>query len=55
MKHELIEDLNELKCDDCGTTNNVTATICPYAEEIHGEEVAVELCDHCYHERGQDI
>ena len=47
--------MDELKCEDCGTTENVSITICPFAKEIHNKEVSVALCDKCYQERVWDI
>ncbi len=44
-----------MECDDCGTTEDVERTTCPFAEEIHGDEVEVDLCSACYHERCMDI
>lgn len=47
--------MDKPKCDDCGTTEEVKETTCPYAEEINNETVEVALCDNCYHERCMDI
>lgn len=44
-----------LKCDDCGTTENVQETICPYAQEIHDEIIDMNLCDDCLEQRAGDI
>ena len=33
----------KLVCEDCGTTENVKETICPYESEINGIEVKVIL------------
>lgn len=47
---------NNLICEDCGKCDDtVRDTICPFAEEIHGESIDVVLCDECYHERFLDI
>ena len=43
-------------CDDCNTdADDVEETLCPYAQDITGEEVACKLCDGCYHDRCMDI
>jgi len=39
------------RCADCGTSHNVNLHICPFALEVHNEEVSIYLCDHCYAER----
>ena len=44
-----------LVCEDCGTTEGVDATTCPYAEEIHGTYEEATLCGACYRERCMDI
>ncbi len=44
-----------MECDDCGTTEDVERTTCPFAEEIYEDEVEVDLCPACYHERCMDI
>ena len=54
QKENSPETDEELTCDDCGC-KGAKRTICPYTEEIHGKEVEVDLCDHCYHERCMDI
>lgn len=46
---------SEMKCQDCGTTENVRKTICPYAEDVNNEIVEVVLCDHCIYERAMEI
>lgn len=46
---------DELKCEVCGTTKDVETTVCPYAQDIHGEEVPAILCKECHHQRCQDI
>ena len=47
--------MDELKCQDCGTTENVRETTCPFAKEIHEKEIHVVLCACCYQERLWDI
>jgi hypothetical protein len=42
-------------CDDCGTTDGVTYTLCPYAMEIYNEEIPLYLCENCYQIRCEDI
>lgn len=45
-----------LKCQDCGKKNEtVSATICPYAEEINDAKVSIVVCEDCYGERAADI
>lgn len=49
-----------LTCEDCGiyasdTEDEVKNTTCPYAEEIHGRQVPITVCDSCYRERSYDI
>ena len=46
---------DELKCEDCGTTEGVYETLCPYAEEICDESIGILICDDCYHERCMGI
>lgn len=46
---------DELKCEDCGTTEGVVYTICPYSEELYDEKIGILVCDDCYHERCMDI
>ena len=41
-------------CVDCGEVDARFAP-CPYAQEIHGNDGDVWLCDECRHERAQDI
>lgn len=45
----------ELKCEDCGTTENVEETACPFADEISNTRVEAILCDKCYNERAMDV
>ncbi len=47
--------VEKLVCQDCGTTENVTETYCPYSHEIYDKLVQVVLCNNCYHERCMDI
>lgn len=42
-------------CQDCGTTDGVDYTVCPYADEINQEIVHITVCEGCYHERLMDI
>lgn len=48
------ENEDKLKCEDCGKLG-AHRTICPYAEEIGGEQVDITVCDNCYHQRAMDI
>ena len=45
----------KLKCEDCGTTENVKKTNCPYQEDVNNEIVKAVLCDTCRTERLYDI
>ena len=54
MKEEENKD-KVLVCQDCGTTENVTETTCPFASEIYGKEVDIAVCSDCYRERLYDI
>ncbi len=47
--------MEEYKREDCGTTEDVEKTTCPYIEDIYGEVVEVFLCQKCYNERCMDI
>lgn len=40
-------------CEDCGSPG--TKEVCPYTNEIYGEEVEVVLCSDCYNQRVWDI
>lgn len=45
-----------LVCEDCGCSDEtVVETICPYAQDIDGQEVEVTLCTSCHNERAADI
>lgn len=45
----------EIKCTDCGTTENVTVGPCPFASEIYGDETPVPLCENCAYQRMMEI
>lgn len=47
--------MDDLKCEDCGTTDNVTETVCPFAQDVHNKEIPAVLCDKCCSERAADI
>lgn len=48
--------MSDIKCDDCDQIKpDVVVTVCPYIEEMTGEEVAATLCQDCYSERVQGI
>jgi hypothetical protein len=47
--------ISDHPCEDCGTYINVNLTICPYADDVYGEEVEVYLCEECEAERAMDI
>lgn len=49
------DDKEEIKCFDCGTTKDVTQTICPFADEIYDDQIKMTLCSDCYHERCMEI
>ena len=45
-----------LKCEDCDKEDKtVCSTTCPYADEIDGIEVEVDLCPDCYEDRAMEI
>jgi len=44
-----------MKCQDCGTEENVELTSCPYAKEVDEEDVKVWLCEDCLKERADNI
>ena len=46
---------DELVCQDCGTTEGVRETTCPFAEEVNNRIIDITICDKCYHERCMDI
>ena len=48
------KDKEVLICEDCGEEGAIKG-ICPYAEEIHDQEVEVCLCQECYYQRSMDI
>lgn len=50
---QLVEE--ELVCDDCGTSEDVEGTYCPYSEDVNNTKIEVKLCGDCYGERCQDI
>ena len=50
-----MDETEELKCEDCETTEGAVLTTCPFAEEIHDERKEVVLCPECRHQRAQDI
>lgn len=45
---------SDLVCEDCGTTENVEETICPFSFEIRNEEIPATLCKECEHQRFLD-
>jgi hypothetical protein len=53
--------MNEMAifCQDCGVSSEVDTTVgdttCPFASEIHNEEVEIVVCDKCYQQRLYDI
>lgn len=52
---EFASQFEMLKCDDCGTTENVTAGPCPFTEDVHNRIEQANLCPKCHHERIMDI
>jgi hypothetical protein len=54
-KVETCELIPKLKCEDCGTEEDVLSDPCPYAEEIHNDDTSVDLCPECREQRAQDI
>jgi len=45
----------EPRCQDCGTTENLTYGPCPYDSEINDDYTPVWLCPECYGTRSGDI
>jgi len=46
---------DELVCEDCGTSDNVKLTTCPYMADVCDVTVSIIICDNCYTERCMDI
>ena len=44
-----------MKCERCGTDEDVDYVIDPYQQEINDREIWVYLCPDCYHECCMDI
>lgn len=44
-----------LTCQDCGTTDGVRNTTCPFASEINGRELEITVCGNCRQRRAEDI
>lgn len=45
-----------MECDDCAKCKeDAVETNCPFAEDIHGEQVSCVLCQECYNERAMNI
>lgn len=45
-----------LICDDCGKqAEDAEETLCPYAQDIDGEDVPCVLCTECYNNRCDEI
>jgi hypothetical protein len=43
-------------CEDCEEdSDDVELTHCPYADELGGVKIAVQLCSGCYGQRCMDI
>ncbi len=42
------------ECEGCNTTTDVEFAPCPYAQDIHGDEDCVWLCEDCRHQRAQE-
>jgi hypothetical protein len=55
MKDDKTDSIYPLTCDDCGTTEGVLVTLCPFANEILHKEEYVELCSKCYHIRAEEV
>lgn len=49
------KDDRQLKCEDCGTAEDVEITTCPFSADVHGEEIRAVLCEECKHQRAMDI
>jgi len=50
-----MEDDVEVSVCSCGSTDNVTLTIDPFAAEIYGDMTEVWMCANCYYESSMDI
>jgi len=44
----------DLTCDDCGKSDDVECTKCPYAQDINETELSVHLCVGCFYVRLED-
>jgi hypothetical protein len=45
-----------LECQDCHKEKpDVKETFCPFAQEVHHEDIEIIVCDNCYQERVWDI
>ena len=42
-------------CEQCGSTDNVSLVIEPYAHDLYGKEVWVYLCGKCHQQNCEDI
>jgi hypothetical protein len=51
----MIKKKKKLTCEDCGVSEGVDTTRCPYAYEIDDEEIIVDLCEDCYQQRAEDV
>lgn len=54
MEKKTVKPKKPLKCQDCGTTEGVERTLCPYADEIHNQQIKIKVCKRCYRERYMD-
>ena len=46
---------DEPVCEDCGTTEDLTFEPCPFAEDVHGDDTKVWLCEQCSNDRAWEI
>ena len=58
--YDMFNGVDDISCEDCGirsdeTKDEILKTNCPYADEIHGRQVPITVCESCYRERSWDI
>jgi hypothetical protein len=45
-----------MKCDDCEIEDEtVEVTVCPFVEDVYGQEIECVLCRSCYEQRSMAI
>lgn len=50
-----VSDSESDKCPNCGNQGSQEPHVCPFAEEIYGDETPCNCCDHCCYECAMDI